>query len=192
MLSTGWPKLRFFCPRLFPAETPQKSPKVAIPATTSRTLRQAARPIGQGVAAPRQQAAAQPWPPARAAPARPKQPGNPGQRTRLDQAHGGTHPAKGWPAARQQQHGPSSTATPGCAPGWIRRTRSTHPAKSWPPERARRGHRLPGKGLPWAGGALRAGAFAAFPKRKKPGARAGRVNRKEGGSGLLAARRRPL
>ena len=32
----------------------------------------------------------------------------------------------------------------------------------------------------------------AFPKRKKPGARAGRVNRKEGGSGLLAARRRPL
>lgn len=38
MLSTGWPKLRFFCPRLFPAETPQKSPKVAIPATTYRTL----------------------------------------------------------------------------------------------------------------------------------------------------------
>lgn len=38
MLSTGWPKLRFFCPRLFPAETPQKSPKVAISATTYRTL----------------------------------------------------------------------------------------------------------------------------------------------------------
>ena len=52
MLSTGWPKLRFFCPRLFPAETPQKSPKVAISATTSRTLRRAAKPTGQGVAAP--------------------------------------------------------------------------------------------------------------------------------------------
>ena len=47
-----------------------------------------------------------------------------GQRTRLDRAHGGTHPAK-----------------------------------SWPPERARRGHRSPGKGLPWAGGSLRAAAF---------------------------------
>ena len=47
-----------------------------------------------------------------------------GQRTRLDRAHGGTHPAK-----------------------------------SCPPERARRGHRLPGKGLPWAGAALRAGAL---------------------------------
>ena len=47
-----------------------------------------------------------------------------GQRTRLDRAHGGTHPAKGWP-----------------------------------PERARRGHRSPGKGLPWAGGSLRAAAF---------------------------------
>ena len=45
-----------------------------------------------------------------AAPARPKQPGNPGLRTalassagqciELDQAHGGTHPAKSWPAAR--------------------------------------------------------------------------------------------
>ena len=110
MLSTGWPKLRFFCPRLFPAETPQKSPKVAISATTYRTLCQASRPIGQGVAAPRQQAAAQPWPPApgsapgwirrtvartrpmagqrhgsssTAAAARPKQPGNPGLRTAL-------------------------------------------------------------------------------------------------------------
>ena len=49
-----------------------------------------------------------------------------GQRTRLDRAHGGTHPAK-----------------------------------SWPPERARRGHRLPGKGLPWAGAAFRPGAFYA-------------------------------
>ena len=47
-----------------------------------------------------------------------------GQRTRLDRAHGGTHPAK-----------------------------------SWPPERARRGHRSPGKGLPWTGAALRAGAL---------------------------------
>ena len=47
-----------------------------------------------------------------------------GQRTRLDRAHGGTHPAKGWP-----------------------------------PERARRGHRSPGKGLPWVGAALRAAAF---------------------------------
>ena len=37
--------------------------------------------------------------------------------------------------------------------------RSTHPAKSCPPERTRCGHRLPGKGLPWAGAALRAAAF---------------------------------
>ena len=49
-----------------------------------------------------------------------------GQRTRLDRAHGGTHPAK-----------------------------------SWPPERARRGHRLPGKGLPWAGAAFCPRAFYA-------------------------------
>ena len=52
MLSTGWPKLGFFCPRFFPVETPQKSPKVAISATTYRTLRRAAKPTGQGVAAP--------------------------------------------------------------------------------------------------------------------------------------------
>ena len=156
-----------------------------------------------------------------------------GQRTRLDRAHGGTHPAKGWPPerARRGHRSPGkglpwvgaalrAAAFEGESTSWPRqasassyfidskkhqnsstpgkRTRldqahgGTHPAKGWPPERARRGHRLPGKGLPWAGGALRAGAFAAFPKRKKPGARAGRVNRKEGGSGLLAARRRPL
>jgi len=130
----------------------------------------------------------------------------PGKRTRLDQAHGLARcwpPARAaaprqqaaaqpWPPARAAPARPKQPGNPGQRTRLDQAHGGTHPAKGWPPERARRGHRSPGKGLPWAGGALRAGAFAAFPKRKKPGARAGRVNRKEGGSGLLAARRRPL
>lgn len=107
MLSTGWPKLGFSVPAFFSVETPQKSPKVAIPATTSRTLRRAARPTGQGVAAPEQQTAAQPWPPAR----QHAQHGNPGLRTACHQrravhrAGSGARAAERYPLAQ------------GCTPG---------------------------------------------------------------------------
>ena len=40
MLSTGWPKLRFFCPRLFPAETPQNRQRLQfMPPLTERCYR---------------------------------------------------------------------------------------------------------------------------------------------------------
>ena len=84
MLSTGWPKLGFFCPRLFPAETPQKSPKVAISATTSERCARQQGPSAKG------------WQHQDS-----RQQHSPGhQRRAVDRAHGGTHPAKSWPAAR--------------------------------------------------------------------------------------------
>ena len=109
MLSTGWPKLRFFCPRLFPVETSQESPKVAILATISRTLRRAARPMGQGVAAPAQRHAQH-----RTAQAA-RQPGvahslatSVGQCIGLDQAHGQQNATR-W---RRDAHPVSVTGAP--------------------------------------------------------------------------------
>ena len=175
MLSTGWPKLGFSVSDFFLSKHRKNRQRLQFlpPLQNAAPGSKAHRPRGGSTKTAGSSTAL-----ATSA----------GQCIELDRAHGGTHPANGWPAARQQQHGPSSPATPGCAQPWppapgsgssARRhapgqelasgTRSTHPAKGWPPERARRGHRLPGNGLPWAGGSLRAGALegesASWPRQ---------------------------
>ena len=111
MLSTGWPKLGFSVSAFFLSKHRKNRQRLQFlpPLQNAAPGSKAHRPRGGSTKTAGSSTALAT---------------STGQRTRLDRAHGGTHPAKGWP-----------------------------------PERARRGHRSPGKGLPWVGAALRAAAL---------------------------------